>query len=186
MKQTAAPTWVLISGGRCRYGDQGRMVAVGDLYWTTTPVTARQLGITDDPDLPVTSIDHEAAQEIAARFGGRLPRSTEWEWMAAGAQQRCYPWGDRPWNPSLANLRGSGIGRPVPTCAHPAGATPDGLLDVAGNVWEWTATSVMGDGFIIRGGSFAALPMYARCTFLNAAPTELRSPGIGLRVVREP
>jgi sulfatase modifying factor 1 len=186
MKQAAEATWVLVPGGRCRHGDQGRLVVIGDLYWTTTPVTAGHLGEPGDPDLPVTGMDYEAAQEIAAEFGGRLPRSTEWEWMAAGAEQRQYPWGNRPWTPSLANLRGSGYSRLVPARAHPAGATPDGLLDVAGNVWEWTATPVMGGGFIIRGGSFAALPLYAQCTFLNAAPAELRSPGIGLRVVREP
>jgi iron(II)-dependent oxidoreductase len=44
----------------------------------------------------------------------------------------------------------------------------------------------MGGGAVIRGGSFASTPAYAQCTFLNAAPAELRSPGIGLRVVREP
>jgi iron(II)-dependent oxidoreductase len=57
---------------------------------------------------------------------------------------------------------------------------------VAGNVWEWTASPAMGDGYVIRGGSYASAPLYAQCTFLNAAPAELRSAGIGLRVVREP
>ena len=68
----------------------------------------------------------------------------------------------------------------------PAGATPEGMLDVAGNVWEWTATAAMGNGYVIRGGSYASQPAYARTTFLNAAPAGLRSPGLGFRVVRDP
>lgn len=52
---------------------------------------------------------------------------------------------------------------------------------MAGNVWEWTATAVWGNGFVLHGGSYASPPLYAKCTFLNAAPAELRSPGIGLR-----
>lgn len=43
----------------------------------------------------------------------------------------------------------------------------------------------MGGGALIRGGSFASPPLYAQCTFLNAAPVELRSRGISFRVVRE-
>ena len=42
----------------------------------------------------------------------------------------------------------------------------------------------MGGGYVIRGGSYASKPLYARTTFLNAAPAELRSPGISVRPVR--
>jgi iron(II)-dependent oxidoreductase len=178
--------WVLVRGGTCRYGDEGRPTGVSDLLWTKTPVTSGDVGGSGDPRLPVITVNHAEARVIAERLGGRLPKSPEWEWMAAGPERRRFPWGADAWSPRLANLRGSGLHRPVPVGTHPAGATPDGMLDVAGNVWEWTATSVMGEGFIVRGGSFAALPLYAQCTFLNAVPAELRSPGIGLRVVRDP
>lgn len=93
--------------------------------------------------------------------------------------------GEQDWNPARANLRGSLRHTTTPVDEHAEGTTPEGLLDVAGNVWEWTATPVWGDGFVLRGGSYASPPLYAKCTFLNAAPAELRSPGIGLRVVRE-
>ncbi|MDF5759033.1 SUMF1/EgtB/PvdO family nonheme iron enzyme [Spongiactinospora sp. TRM90649] len=173
-----ALTWIFVPGGTCEYGDEGRPVSVRHLRWTATAIT------TDD-DRPLTGVSHGEATDIAARLGGRLPTSAEWEWMAAGPERRPYPWGDQPWQPDLANLRGSLVGNPEPVGAHPKGATPLGLLDVAGNVWEWTSTTTLGKGAIIRGGSFASLPLYARCTFLNAAPVELASPGIGFRVVRE-
>lgn len=56
---------------------------------------------------------------------------------------------------------------------------------MAGNCWEWTSSSVLGGGFIVRGASHASPGLYAKCGFLNAAPSELGSPGIGFRVVRE-
>lgn len=178
-------TWVLVPGGVCRYGDEGRPRNIAPLYWTATPLTADQLAIPGEAGLPITEICQREAGELAAGVGGRLPRSTEWEWMAAGPQRHRYPWGDQPWEPKLANLRESGHGAPIPVTAHRQGATWAGLYDVAGNVWEWTHTPVMGDGYVIRGGSFASLPLYAKCTFLNAAPAELRSAGIGVRAVRE-
>ncbi|MFA1543526.1 formylglycine-generating enzyme family protein [Actinomadura monticuli] len=178
--------WVLVPGGCCRYGDEGRPLDIPSLYWTEAPITVGQLGLPGEPGLPVTEIPQHEAASIAARFGGRLPRSSEWEWMAAGPQRRRYPWGERPWTPELANLRDSGRDTPTPVTAHRQGATPDGVRDVAGNVWEWTGTRVMGNGYVIRGGSFDSPALYAQCTFLNAAPAELRSRGIGVRVVREP
>ncbi len=179
------PDWVLVDGGTCRFGDRGRPVAVRALWWTRTPLTPADLdrGATDRP---LSMIDQQEAAVVAAELGGRLPSSAEWEWMAAGALRRRYPWGDQEWDPERAALAPSGVAAPCPAGAFPAGATPQGLLDVAGNVWEWTRTTVLGGGAVIRGGSYASQVLYARCTFLNAAPVELRSPGIGFRVIREP
>lgn len=179
--------WVLIKGGRCEYGDDARPREVGPLWWTVTPVTRRQAGRPgDDGDLPLIAVTQAEAAAIAASLGGRLPTAAEWEWMAAGAARRRYPWGQADWKPELAILRPAGHAGPLPAGTCPAGATPDGLLDVAGNVWEWTASRVLGEAFVIRGGSYASLPLYAQTTFINAAPAELRSPGLGLRVVRQP
>lgn len=180
--------WVAVAGGTCLFGDHARPVTVPALLWTRTPVTRGQYGEDTGPyrGHPMTGIDQSTAECAARRLGGRLPRSVEWEWMAAGSARRRWPWGDQPWRAELANLRDSGPARTTEVAAHRPGATPDGLLDVAGNVWEWTASRVLGEGFVIRGGSYASPPLYAQCTFLNAAPSELRSPGIGFRVVREP
>jgi formylglycine-generating enzyme len=182
-------SWVFVPAGICLFGDRGRPVDVAGLWWTRTTVIRRQAGLGGEGDLggdlPVTGITQDEAVEIAYVLGGRLPRSVEWEWMAAGPARRCYPWGDQPWEPSRANLRASGHLEPLPVGSFPAGATPEGLFDVAGNVWEWTSSLVLGDGAVLRGGSYNSLPPYARCQFLNAAPRWLRSSGIGVRVVRD-
>lgn len=178
-------TWTTVLGGVCRYGDRETPREVSTLHWTVTPITYGQLDEpTVDQDLPITGINQDDAAGIAADLDGRLPTSVEWEWMAAGPERRRYPWGDDDWQPPLARLGPAGHHRPGPVGTHPAGATPDGVNDVAGCVWEWTSTPTMGHGRIIRGGSYASAPLYARCTFLNIAPEVLRSPGIGLRVVR--
>ncbi|MER5642066.1 SUMF1/EgtB/PvdO family nonheme iron enzyme [Kitasatospora sp. NPDC002227] len=174
--------WLPIRGGTCLFGDRQRRVAVPDLEWTATPVTwaqARQ----GSSALPLTGLAHEEAVRLAAELGGRLPRSSEWEWAAAGPDRRLYPWGDEEPGPVRANLRG-GAGRLTVVGTYPDGATPTGLLDMGGTCWEWTSSPTIGDGYVIRGGSYNSLPLYARCTFLNAAPAELGSPGIGVRVVR--
>ncbi|MGQ0774654.1 MAG: formylglycine-generating enzyme family protein [Pseudonocardiales bacterium] len=182
-------SWTPIPGGICLYGDRGRRCPVSSLAWTTTPVTWSQCGRNPPPGIcptaPVTCLTFQEASDLAVAIGGRLPMSVEWEWMATGLSQRRYPWGDEDWIPERANLRSSRYGQPTPVDLHLAGMTPDGLLDVAGNVWEWTATQVVGHGSIIRGGSYNSLPLYARGKFINAAPHELASGGIGVRVVRD-
>lgn len=181
--------WVSISGGTCRFGDTARPRPVGDLLVAVTPLTYGSLGgagEVDDPDMPVTGIDYTEACRLAELVSGRLPTSVEWEWLAAGPEQRLFPWGEQPWSPHLARLHGpdTNYEGPGPVGAYVEGATPQGLLDLAGNVWEWTASPVMGSGYVIRGGSYASKPLYGRSTFLNAVHAERCSSGIGVRPVR--
>ncbi|WP_121181995.1 SUMF1/EgtB/PvdO family nonheme iron enzyme [Nocardiopsis sp. Huas11] len=155
---------------------------MANLWWAATPLlhplwNARA-------GLPITGICQGEAERLAREVGGRLPTSTEWGWMA-GAGQRLYPWGQEEPTSAHANLRGLGPGRPTPPWSRAAGATPDGVLDVAGNVWEWTRTSVPGDGAVIRGGSYNSLTLYAQATYETEAPVHLRSAGIGVRPVKE-
>jgi formylglycine-generating enzyme required for sulfatase activity len=179
-------SWVLVPGGTCRYGDAAKPRVVADLLVARTPLTCRQCGDEYGGDLPITGIDQAEAVRLAAEAGGRLPTSVEWEWVAAGPDRRRYPWGDAPWTAQRAVLTGVGNTPrgPQPVGQHPTGAAPNGVLDLAGNVWEWTASPVMGGGHVIRGGSYASKPLYARTTFLNAAPAQRRSPGISVRPVR--
>lgn len=169
--------WVPVAGGVL---DE---IAVPDLLWSATPITWAH--VTSSPcDLPITHISWPEAARLAAKLGGRLPTSTEWAWMA-GAGRRRYPWGEAEPTAALANLRVTGPGRPTPVDVHWAGMTEDGLLDVAGNVWEWTATTVPGNGAVIRGGSASSITLYATCAFAAEVPLGLRSPGIGFRPVSD-
>lgn len=180
------PLWLLVPGGTCRFGDSEKPVAIPSLYWTATLVTRGMAGGANDFDaFPVTNISQTDAVAIGTLLGGRLPRSSEWEWMAAGPERRTFPWGFKSWNVEFANLKASSLQRTVAVGQFPKGSTPEGILDVAGNVWEWTASLTPGDGAVIRGGSYKSVELHAKTTFINIAPVELRSAGIGVRLVKD-
>lgn len=102
---------------------------------------------------PATGLTWDQATELAGLLGGRLPTSAEWQWMA-GCGLRRYPWGRTEPTLGHPNLRWRGPGRPTPAGLYALGQPPDGLLDVAGNVWEWTSTQVPGGGAVVCGGSY--------------------------------
>ena len=97
------------------------------------------------PEQPVVCVDWPQAKAFSEWVGGRLPTEAEWEYAArSGGKERQYPWGDDPATCSRAVLSTSlvkGCGRSAtwPVCALPDGNTEQGLCDMAGNVWQWTA-----------------------------------------------
>jgi iron(II)-dependent oxidoreductase len=146
---------------------------------------------------PVTWVSIEDARAYAAWAGKRLPHEWEWQYAAQGTDGRLYPWGN-DWN--TANMPPQSQAREMPppadVDAHPGGASPFGVMDLVGNVWQWTSEfhDEHTRAAALRGGS-AYVPQTSHWYFPQAwqldqhgkfllmAPSKDRSAGIGFRCV---
>ena len=134
-----------------------------------------------DP-LPVTGILWAEADGYCrwSHPRARLPTEEQWEIAARGQAGSLYPWGPN-WEEGRANADNSRLGL-LPVGASGAGATPAGVVDLIGNAWEWTASSIQSQR-VIRGGAYnsprtVATSVY-RTSLPAAAPESLRQSNYG-------
>ena len=86
---------------------------------------------------PAAELSWYGAVTYCQWLGKRLPSEAEWEKAARGKDQRLFPWGNEPPGPDLAHVGGF-RGETVPVGQFPDGASPYGVLDMSGQLWEWT------------------------------------------------
>ena len=150
-----------------------------------------------DMNKPVVWVALEDARAYAAWAGKRLPHEWEWQYAAQGTDGRRYPWGSDV-DPSRmpATNRGRTLRAPDDVDAHPDGASPFGVLDLVGNVWQWTDEYVDEHtrAAVLRGGS-SYLPQTSHWYFpqthrldqhgkyLLMSPCKDRSGCVGFRCV---
>lgn len=109
------------------------------------PDLAGRLGVDwsgERAGLPATGMDFDEAARFAQARGMRLPTADEWLFVAAGARAQSYPWGNSL-VASASNTWEAGLGRATAVGTFPSGATPHGVHDLVGNVWEWTEGPVL-------------------------------------------
>jgi formylglycine-generating enzyme required for sulfatase activity/serine/threonine protein kinase len=151
---------------------------------------------------PVNCVTWAEAEGFCAWARGRLPSEDEWEYAAAGGREgrvNPYPWG-AALSPLQANARGDEDGYPftAPGGRFPHGASEFNVLDMAGNVAEWTASlyspprpmkgvTIPDDlGRVTRGGSYVSELRELRTSVRGRADPGLRAPTLGFRCVRAP
>jgi len=146
-----------------------------------------------EPVQRVTGIALADAQAYVAWLAasGRVPRARlcrelEWEQAARGADGREYPHGDEL-APEEANFDDTYAREPLAmgpdeVGAHPASQSPFGLQDMAGNVWEWTSSSLAAGEYTTRGGSWYFGTNSARASDREVTEPSFRDVSVGLRV----
>jgi len=172
-----------------------RCVAAGRCQAVRSPTGAAPA----DLGLPMVGVSYFDAARYCTFVNKRLPTEAEWEKAARGPEGRRYPWGDafdcRRGN--FGNFGGDGRcadqgapGRPVAVGSFPDGASPYGVLDLSGNVWEWVDGRY---GFaqlnrpglrLLRGGGCCSIFGLSRSSDRLALPATYRDVDIGFRCAR--
>lgn len=132
---------------------------------------------------PVVNVSYYDAKAYAEANGWRLPRRSEWEAAARGNDANLYPWGDS-FDKSKCNFDSDDT---MPVGSFPSGASPFGVMDMAGNVWEWLKEPFdkTQKAFLLKGGSYKDNDENSALSPNQlAAPRDDTQPTQGFRCVR--
>jgi len=172
-------------------------------YVGVFPVTVEEYrrvvaGHPGKPRHPVGSVSWDDAQAFCVKTGFRLLTEAKWEYAARGSDGRVYPWGNEAPTKVHAWFGRAGAG-PCDVGMHPQGASPYGVEDLAGNVWEWCSDwygsyaagavvdpvgAASGPNRVYRGGSWLWDARYVRAAYRSADSPALRDVGLGFRLAR--
>ena len=156
--------------------------------------------ITGRGNHPVVQVSVEDAAAYCLYRGMRLPSEAEWEFAAKGTDGRRFPWGDespqqdgvvRRANfgtvPCCAPDETDGYRNTAPVSQYPAGVSPFGVHDMAGNVWEWTRDEFPGrpGTAALRGGGWGNTPYCLRTSYRHANRRDVGRDHIGIRCARD-
>lgn len=183
-------------------------------------------GRSDRLQHPQNCVSFHQASGYCAALGARLPTEAEWELAARGTENRLFPWGNSQPSADHVNACGTECGRwhgalklgaeehalmyeeddgyagSAPVGSFPLGSTPDGVLDLIGNVFEWTAGGlytydrsarinpvgpVDGESYVIRGGNFnSGITEFSDPALRFAMDAAAYSHGVGFRCAADP
>jgi formylglycine-generating enzyme required for sulfatase activity len=154
-----------------------------------------------DPDLPVSCVHWKDADAYCHFANKRLPTEREWEYAARGIFPTAFPWGTGPSCTNAITLLNEQSGkscqpRPARVGSHPGGASVFGVMDLAGNVEEWTDdwyVESLGTGpaprsgaaHVLRGGGWLSTPSQSRTTARNWGSALEAGPNVGFRCARD-